>query len=57
MLITAVFLVTVDFGVHDAMWNIIRPNMKVKINYWWIFFVKAAIQALCLKIVLSLNLT
>jgi hypothetical protein len=40
MLITAVFSVAVDFGAPEAIWTIIRLNMKVKPNYWWTFFVK-----------------
>ena len=47
---TAVFSVAVDFGVLEAIWTIIRLNMKVKPNYWWTFFVKAAIQALFLNL-------
>ena len=56
MLITAVFSVAVDFGVLEAIWTIIRLNMKVKPNYWWTFFVKL-LSKLSFKIVLSLNLT
>ena len=40
MLITAVFSVAEDFGVPEAIWTIIRLNMEVNTNYWWIFFVK-----------------
>ena len=53
---TAVFSVAVDFGVLEAIWTIIRLNMKVKPNYWWTFFVKL-LSKLSFKIVLSLNLT
>ena len=36
--------------------GILSPEHEGKINYWWTFFVKAAIQAPFIEIVLSLNL-